>query len=532
MPTKSIGRLPWELCYWCMVILLFAWATWQRFALPLDPIADPDTWGYLSPALRKLTGAQFGHTHGRNFIYPGFVFLLLRVFGDFRAITVTQHLLGLLAGGILLLTWRRARVFVPNTRVRPPVHDALGLVATAIFLLAGEPIHFELQLRPEGVCVFLVSLNLYLVIQFVICCFIENRQTAAVAYGTAAVFSSILLGSVKPSFAVVAIGALLPLVVFFFRHGWFWQKIALGSGTAVSAALLILPEHSLSRNDKASQTFLPTTLFDVHASLICDQMADDLARDAKVPYPRDWLARVHTAFGAEIEKSRAARRPGYYPPLGSQLRKEFGSNASALCAFYWFYYLRTWRERPLLMVKKIVRQLALFYSPQFPAYNRAKILSLTDEYERGAASLDVQPYRKIWTAYPPAVEFVGRTEWLVRHAPVVQQRAYIRKSLGILAVNYVRMLLIALSLSVLVLSWKASRRRLGWLAALVLFAYSYNFLSCLEVAVIQSLENPRYKTVQMYSTLVAQLFALWFLVEFALDMRARAKAALPNIRSS
>jgi len=55
--------------------LLFACAAWKRFALPLDPIADPDTWGYLSPALRKLIGAEFGHTSGRNFIYPGFLFL-------------------------------------------------------------------------------------------------------------------------------------------------------------------------------------------------------------------------------------------------------------------------------------------------------------------------------------------------------------------------------------------------------------------------------------------------------------------------
>src|SRR5205823_4279547 len=62
-------------CYWTVIALLFAGAVWQRFKLPLDPIADPDTWGYLSPALRKLTGAEFGHTNGRNFVYPGFLSL-------------------------------------------------------------------------------------------------------------------------------------------------------------------------------------------------------------------------------------------------------------------------------------------------------------------------------------------------------------------------------------------------------------------------------------------------------------------------
>ena len=53
-PSNPPGSQPWQLFYWSMVILLFAWATWQRFALPLDPIVDPDTWGYLSPALRNV----------------------------------------------------------------------------------------------------------------------------------------------------------------------------------------------------------------------------------------------------------------------------------------------------------------------------------------------------------------------------------------------------------------------------------------------------------------------------------------------
>src|SRR6476660_9900040 len=107
----------WRACYWTALALIFAWAIWQRFNLPLDPIADPDTWGYLSPALRKLLGAEFGHSHGRNFVYPAFVWSVLRGFGDFRAIVIAQHLLGLLAGGILLLTWRRSRALVPNARL-------------------------------------------------------------------------------------------------------------------------------------------------------------------------------------------------------------------------------------------------------------------------------------------------------------------------------------------------------------------------------------------------------------------------------
>ncbi len=548
MPSNSsghtIGRWPWRSCYWSGVAAVFAWAAWQRFGLPLDPIADPDTWGYLSPALRKLTGAEFGHTYGRNFIYPGFLFLLLRAFRDFRAITVAQHFLGLVAGGVLLLTWRRSRVFVPNPRVGRAWHDGLGLLATGIFLFASEPIHCETQIRPEGVCAFLISVNVYVVIQFTACFFLEGRRAASVAYGIAVVFSSILLASVKPSFVLVAIVALLPVGIFFFRRDWFWQKMALGGGAAVSAALLLLPEHFLSRNDQVSHTFLPTTLFVIHANLIRDQIADDLQQNAKIPYPRDWLRHVDTALGAEIAKSFAAW-PEHFSTLGldpdylwhnqtsivAQLQKEFGSNVSALCAFYRFYYWRIWRKRPVLVVKKIVRQMSIFYAPMCPAYNRAKALPLTNEYNRGVTSLDTQRYRQIWTAYWPAVGFISRTQLLARNAPVVQQRGYIRKPLGVLAATYLPLLLIALALSAVAFMQEERRRRLGWLAALVLFVYSYNLASCFEVAVIQTLQYPRFVTVQMYFSLLAQFFALWFILEFALEVRGRAKPSLPNTSS-
>jgi hypothetical protein len=534
-------RLPCQFYYWSGVLILFAWAAWARFALPLDPIADPDTWGYLSPALRKLTGAEFGHTNGRNFIYPGFLYLLLRVFRDFRAITVAQHFFGLLAGGILLLTWRRARVFLPNPRVGHAIQAGLGLLAAAIFLLASEPIRFETQLRPEGVCAFLISVNLYVVIQFTACFFIEGRQAASVAYGIAAVFSSILLASAKPSFWLASIAVLLPVAMFFVQHGLMWQKIALGGGAAASAALLLLPEHFLSRNDEASRTFLPATLFVVHADLIRDQMGDDLRRNANVRYPREWLEHVHGALGAEIEKSRAAW-PGHFATLGfdpdylkynktsivAQLRREFGENVPALCAFYRFYYGQIWRHRPLLVLKKIVRQMAIFYAPICPVYNRGKSLSLTNAYHSAVMSLDVQGRPQIWAAYAPAVDFMTRAKSVAQSAPVIHQPPDVRLALSVMAGTHLPLLLIAVALGVVVLGQESDRERLGPLATLVLLGYLCSAAACLEAAVIHSLEIRRYLTVQMYLTLLVQFFAMWFILEFALGMRARRKTSFPE----
>src|SRR5205085_6684871 len=113
-------------------------------------------------------------------------------------------------------------------------------------------------------------------------CFIKGRRTAANTYGIALVFSSILLASVKPSFVIAAIVAALPVAVFFFRRDRLWQRLVIAGGSVVSAALLLLPEHFLSRNDEKSETFLPTTLFVMHANLIRDQMAEDLQRGVRM----------------------------------------------------------------------------------------------------------------------------------------------------------------------------------------------------------------------------------------------------------
>ena len=272
-----------------------------------------------------------------------------------------------------------------------------------IYLFAAETTRIETQLRPEGICGFLTSTNLYVLIQVVACGFVERRRIAALVFGIATVVSSLLLVSVRPSFGFVAIVALLPVGALLLRKGLVREKIVLSVASAVTAALLFLPEHFLARNDEISQTFLPTMLFVMHADLIRDQMAADLKENAKVPYSRDWLERVHTALSAEIAKSHAAD-PGRYRSFGfdpeylwfnessiaAQLRREFGNNVSGRCAFYRFYYWRTWHHRPLDQLGKIARQISIYYLPKCPAYTPMKFWPLTNDYQRTLTSLDFQ----------------------------------------------------------------------------------------------------------------------------------------------
>lgn len=517
-------QLP-QLLPWLALAGLLGFGAWQRFSLPLDPIADPDTWGYLAPALRELTIGDFG-SQGRNCIYPGFLFVLLRLFGDFRAITVAQHLLGLAAGGLMLLTWRQARAFVAVPRLPAWIHEVVGLSGVAIFLAAGDQIRVEMEIRPESVCASVLSLNLWFAARFIAGTFVAKNPPSA-GLGIGLVVTAVLLASLKPSFIFLAIVAVLPVVLSFLRPGFFPQKIRLAIGAGAGALLLVVPGYFLSRNDYIARMFLPTTLFVVHADIIRDQMADDLAGQATVPYAPEWLRRVHGDLSDEILKSGPAQ-PRHYFLLGFspdylmyddasiavRLAWEFENNPEALAGFYRFYYWRSWRHRPSAMAGKVFRQVTLFYAPVCPAYNRSKVLPLRDSYQLGISSLDKDSYREVWKNYPPAVAFMKRAESLAQNAVSIVQPRVTRRALTFLARAYLPLLFTTLLAAMVAFFHRPLRERIGWLVALTLFVFSYNAAACLEVAIINSLEVPRYSWVQMFVTLMAEFLAIWLVFEF------------------
>ena len=525
MPSPASGKSLGKLIWWVALALIFSWATWTRFSLPLDPVADPDTWGYLSPALQKLIGHGFQHTGGRNYLYSAFLFVLLRIFGDFRAIAVIQHLLGLVGGGLLLITWQRAHRFVPFSRFGDRVQIVLGLVLVAVFLLAGEPIRAEQEIRPEGICAFLLSLNLYFSIEFLARAFVQPAKGTALV-GIGAGVSAMILAAVKPSFVLLAVVPLAPIGIFFFvRQNPLRQKIVLALGLFVSALVVWLPEHFLSRDDDLSRMFLPTTLFVVHADLIRDQMEDDVRHSAHLPYPREWLQRIQGQLADELAKAGRSG-PWRFPRLGfspdylmygenamaEQVARDLNYDVPRANAFYIFYYWRTWRERPFAMLKKIANQMGVFYAPLSPVYDRRKVIPLTVNYAIGSRSFDHPSYRPILNGYPPALELIRRNAALAESAPPIEQSRLIRLLVIFLAVAYLPLLALTLLITAACL-WRNFRKRVGWLVGLTLFIFAYNMAACLEVAIIHTLDVPRYSTIQFCFTVLAEFLAVRVLLE-------------------
>jgi len=505
-----------QLALWSGVIAIFGSAAWLRLRLPLTPFVDPDTWGYLSPAISKLSGLGFTHLL-RNYFYPAFLYLILRVFGDFRAISVVQHLLGLAAGGILLAIWRRIYCFTSEPRLPPALHFAIGLCLAFTYLSASEPTRFESGLRPEGVASFLIIINIFFIVEFWYRCFIQPKPDLPAMLGVLSVVSSIAVVLAKPSFAIAATGALLPVITALFCNFSPRRKLVLIGVCAPAAVLMILPAQLPTRADPANQEFLPTQLFVIHADVICDQMAKDVQNDTVGPYRRDWLRKIQQLLTAELAE---AKRTGYHwrvlgfdanylmyddTSIVAKVRKEFGGDRKQIRKFYWYLYVRAWLCQPGRMAAKVAREMLVFYSRTCPAYTDKKHRWVSEEYRRSLVAIQEAHWLgHAWFDFGPFRRLLEETASLASSDLVLNIPRFVRGWNWLLAITYLPATLMAGIGAAVTLANHKLRHRFGAIAGLVLLLCWYNFGANLEVAIVHSLDDPRYKTVQLISTVLAQ----------------------------
>lgn len=370
-------RLLAGLCYGLLVAALFVCAAYMRYRLPQQPFIDGDFWGYLQPAISKLNGGNFQHKYGRDSLYPGFLYLLLESSGDFRAISLVQHLFGLGTGALMLLAYER----FCRMLLYPARHDVygfflrlLGLLPATAFLLAPSAVYFEQCIRPEGIFPLFAVLSIWLNLEFIRRRWVEPRPGAA-WIGAAIFVLSLVLYKLKPGFGfgVVFVGA--PLAISLLLPGMNWrQKVyPLSAAVTFAALVLVLPESRLRAADPAAPLILPDLLYTIHADMIHDQLRADLASTEPLPYPRPLLEKLYQRLDEVLPLSKEPGR-NIYPTLGfdpdyllfvncvfepmlSQSKKTRALRGDIGL----HYYIRTATHQPWRMLGKIRRQLEQFY---------------------------------------------------------------------------------------------------------------------------------------------------------------------------
>jgi hypothetical protein len=512
--------------YLAAAAALLYWGALRRFELPQAPLIDPDIEGYLGPAISALAGKGFVHLVGRSFPYPGFVYLILRIFGDFRAIAVVQHSLGVAAGGLILLAWNAAGDLVPQGGIPKPLVRFMGLVPAYLFLGSATAISFEHQIRPEAIFPFLAILNIWLSFRFLEARFIR-KGPSFLWLGALNVFVSCLIYMAKPSFGFATLLCTLPVWLSLLLPGASTrQKVFLAAAGILPALLLLfLPEHILKARDPWAPLFLPETLFTVHADVIERQMDADRVGNGALAYG-DVVQASRDLLAAELAKASQVSMPKTYPSLGfnpdylmyddsfcTKWAAEMHFSAREMGKFCMAWYLRALWYHPGEMAGKAKRQLAIFYTSKNPVYWLGKSMDLSNlEYARVAR---LMPLTSALGPGNPAVErYIASCNQLAGQGVAIPQARRFIEWLRLFSAHYLDLMWVAL-LSPLLLFFRPLRAHFLWLVVALWLAYSYNFGNCLTIAVVHSLEVTRYVRIQLIFTLFAQCLSLYLLLELA-----------------
>ncbi|PYJ63994.1 MAG: hypothetical protein DME74_01400 [Verrucomicrobia bacterium] len=518
----------WRISYFVIAALLILSAASKRFSLPQDPLADADA-GYLWPALMKLSGGAFAHIQGLNFLYPGLVYLILRVCADFRAISVMQHFLGLIAGGLFLASWSRLGDFFPKPRLNRVAHETIGLLGAGIYLLSYGPIVSEMKIRSDGVCMFFEILISWLIVQFFYYRVISPNERKMVIYGTAIGVSAFLLASLKPSFTLMALFVVAPVIWLIVNaKGNFIGKLAFFSITVLIIVALTFTEHYHRRNDRMVKMFLPETLFVIHAKIIHAQMSADLKSGRTDIYSPEWLRLACDDLEREIQRTHDLY-PKAFPILGfapdylkvgadsllDRWRRQLGDEQFLRFLKYWYWH--SVAHRPLAFAVKVARQLAVFYSTDCPAFSARKIFQLAPRsYAQSFSALSEPRSLQLLFNIPEGIAFFERTQTLRFSNVVVHQTKLARIGHVCCARSYLAILLISLPLAGWFVLKRSSPGESKWPALLVVLLYSTSFGNVFGISVIHSMEVARYSTVLFIAALLAQLWAIRWLIEIAL----------------
>ncbi len=538
-PLSALTPRQRRVFFWlttAVLVLILLWAAQARAAWPRWPISDPDTWGYLHPALSKLLGGAFEHTYGRNFVYPGFLYLILRATGDFGAIPFVQHALGLATGVLLWVAWRQWRTWFDGSSRLPAGADAvLGLGLAAYFLRSASVIHFEMQIRPEAVFPLAAAAQLCLMLGFARAWWGDVRRPGrAAVFAGANLFAAALAYQLKPSYGLAVGAAALPVawaLVFPWRGQDRRARLGL-AGAAVAAGvaacvLFVLPEHELARADPNGQLFLPQTLLTVHATVIRDQLLADVRDHAPVPFDADWLAQAAGILDHEVHRAaEPAQRP--FPSLGinpdhlmyhrdSFCMWLFSTRTHSQIADFCFrYYERAWTHHPGAMLANVGRQLRVFFRSPCPAYWLAQKLKIEHFYDKSNEALSPAGYREQLARYAPAVAYLDATDRLSASPEVLRSSSWLIRLNAVAAACFLPLLLLFLAGMIAAgFVLPPARRRSVWApGAGLLVVVGVLFGNCLTVAVVHSFDLQRYSFNLLLYVVLCELAAAVWLYEF------------------
>jgi hypothetical protein len=521
--ARTARSNPSDLLVLCAAVAILLGGLIVRARLPIIPLSDADTWGYLRPALHWLSGLGFEQTYGRDWLYPALLAGILKISGDFHAIIYVQRFLGVVGLFFFWLTWRSwLRLFPIQKPIGGRICYVVVLMLFAMYALSSQQALLESTIRPEGVLACFEMAYLYCLVSFFVMRWKLRRTGSAIALGAATGGLSYAVLLLKPNWGFALFFSFLCLASGGFGRATRLMRFGplLGGFTAL-VVLFFLPKLLGFRKD--AQLFLPFTLVSIHAAQIMETRPDVAPANTHNPGVLDSI------FYEELGKAyRTAQNDvGHYHTLGFdpdyiQYRSGFfatimqkeGWNEREIAAACYSAYFRAWLQVPSLMLQKVWKQIMLFLFPRAGDFY-TKTTSIDLNHEAASARLFLPEDR-----LSPDVQKIYRSYLQDLETPVsgsphpLGSQIISKLALYLAWISFWLQFAFFIVLIALCLSRRGRTWRLAGFASVAVLSATYG--NVLTVAIVHSLDVVRYRVSYAPGFLLGLAMILSYLLVLAL----------------
>lgn len=529
LASHWLRRLP-ALIGWVVLITLLIGAARLRFSIAPVAISEWDSWGWLKPALGWIGGLGFREEYEREWLYGAFIAGCLHVTGSFAGYVIIQQILGLVAGVLMWVTWRSWISLFPKNLLLEIGSTWAALTVISVFLYSPIIRALEMAIRPEAIMPFVAVGQLLCVVLYCRYRWQQPRAIPSLAAGALAIVIAVAMYILKPNWLLAVPATTLPVFVGMFGSALprFYRFVTPAAGLLLVILFLWLPDKLLFQRTTETRVVLPMTLFTIHADIIRESMAGELASPQTTPERRAFLQEFLPLLDQEMAAARAEKiyytRLGFDPDylmyrakLFPTLRERNAMSLPDLSAFCKTSFLEALRREPRLYVAKVLRQFDYFYFPDDATFFRKRI-EFGPMYRYVLETLPDHPDEK-WNAATQAIfqTYLDAAHQRVDTPDKLESSKQDRNFLGDVRAA-APWLVAAFFLALLAtLLWRPlAVWRLPGLVALVF--YSAPAGNALTVAMVHALDNARYRG--SYGPLL--LFALAAMLVFSVTILACA----------
>ena len=383
---------------WCLLFAIFILAIWFRSKCPGIPISDPDTWGYLNPALTDLAGHGLQQTNGRGIAYPLFIQCILQTTGSFFAIPTIQHILGVFSGIVWWAIWREWLKWLPAGWRNALATQFIGLLFLALYLWNANAIISEEMIRPEGIFPLLSLVQTFLCMVYARIRWKQKSTIWSSLTGGLAILVGFICISAKPSWgfagavpiALTLLGVITPFRLILLPH----QVLPLAFGLAMIFVWLnLVPKWAGWIRDDASRTFLPSTLVTIHAPIVSKYLNAEMQKgnltQKEIAFLQNWDLRLEESKNLpKTSYSILDHDPDYLMYHSDALASIPNSNsAEEKRSFLMQLYIKSALTYPHLIFVKVVKQLPAAFGDLSKTLYRSG-WNLNNKFDRSIKSMD------------------------------------------------------------------------------------------------------------------------------------------------